>query len=108
MSGVEIEPVSRAREDGGPGVGPDEAFDTVENLLGPPGRGGDHGETEGGALAEIVVVHLGARNAESTPRGVEEVADDSALLLERATVGKVQLDLQGGDVHAQITVIDST
>jgi hypothetical protein len=76
--------VSRAREDGDPGIGPDESFDIVEDLLDPTCRRSHEGESEGGPLTKVVVVHFGARDSESSSGGLEEVADHGALLLEGA------------------------
>ena len=65
MSGVQIEPVSRARQDGDTGFGPDETFDAVENLFDAPGGGGHDGKSERGALVEVLVIHFGSRDGEA-------------------------------------------
>jgi len=57
-------------------------------------------------LAEIVVIDLGSRDSEASPGRLEEVADDRALLLEGAAAGKVELDLQRGDMHRQARCAD--
>ena len=42
---------------------------------------------------------FGGRHLEPVPGALEDRLDDGPLLLERMRIGKVQLDLQGGDVH---------
>jgi hypothetical protein len=83
-------------------MGPHESFHFLKHLFDVRHIGCDRGETEEGALAEVLVIELSRRHTVTVAGGVEEAAKHLSFVLQAGCAGQMQLNGEQGGRHSSM------